>query len=253
MLAWVHASLASEQEFLLSLFGDDNTQQQQQQQREQQQLLSQQQQQPQAQSQLSGSLDAGFLSTAEGAPTIPQLLDAVFESVCRPLKVGSARFQWRRLGSAGLHPCCIVFAAASNLLVGCSHMPRFPRGCLFWQQLPTLDLQLLIAPSSPKLLPCDCAAQVRIEQVLMSAPPPLLAFRLSQLLAFYTSTVESLLGAGSQLAGGRACRRCLMIVHKPLVLRRLLLGRWRPHSSAPAPPLSGCCSSVAGSAAVLRA
>lgn len=43
--------------------------------------------------------------------------------------------------------------------------------------------------------------QVRIEQVLMSSPPPLLCFRLSQLLAFYLGTVEGLLGAGSQLAG----------------------------------------------------
>jgi hypothetical protein len=42
---------------------------------------------------------------------------------------------------------------------------------------------------------------VRIEQVLMSSPSPLLCFRLSQLLAFYLSTVEGLLGAGSQLAG----------------------------------------------------
>ncbi len=35
----------------------------------------------------------------------------------------------------------------------------------------------------------------------MSSPSPLLCFRLSQLLAFYLSTVEGLLGAGSQLAG----------------------------------------------------
>lgn len=48
--------------------------------------------------------------------------------------------------------------------------------------------------------------QVRIEQVLMSSPPPLLCFRLAQLLAFYLETVEPLLGAGSQLAG-RAWRR----------------------------------------------
>ena len=35
----------------------------------------------------------------------------------------------------------------------------------------------------------------------MSSPPPLLSFRLSQLLPFYLGTVEGLLGAGSQLAG----------------------------------------------------
>ena len=46
----------------------------------------------------------------------------------------------------------------------------------------------------------------------MSSPPPLLCFRLSQLLAFYLSTVEGLLGAGSQLAGAAplACACVLM-------------------------------------------
>lgn len=44
----------------------------------------------------------------------------------------------------------------------------------------------------------------------MSSPPPLLCFRLSQLLAFYLGTVEGLLGAGSQLAGALAacCAVC---------------------------------------------
>jgi hypothetical protein len=133
MLAWVHASLASEQEFLLSLFGDDKMQQQQQQ-REQQQLQSQQQQQPQAHSQLSGSLDAGFLSTAEGAPTIPQLLDAVFESVCRPLKVGSARFsvvaariRWFIHAGASTLYCvgCCCLQLACGLLAYASISMRF--------------------------------------------------------------------------------------------------------------------------------
>ena len=36
----------------------------------------------------------------------------------------------------------------------------------------------------------------------MGAPPPLLSFRLAQLLAFYLYTVETLLGPSSQLAGG---------------------------------------------------
>ncbi len=42
--------------------------------------------------------------------------------------------------------------------------------------------------------------QVRIEQVLLSSPPPLLAFRLGQLLGFYLATVQALLGAHSHLA-----------------------------------------------------
>lgn len=54
-----------------------------------------------------------------------------------------------------------------------------------------------VHPSRP---PTHPRVQVRIEQVLMSSPPPLLCFRLSQLLAFYLSTVERLLGGASQLA-----------------------------------------------------
>ena len=50
------------------------------------------------------------------------------------------------------------------------------------------------------------ALQVRVEQVLMSGPPPLLSFRLAQLLAFYLYTVETLLGPTSQLAGARCAR-----------------------------------------------
>ena len=42
---------------------------------------------------------------------------------------------------------------------------------------------------------------MRIEQVLLSSPPPMLCFRLAQLLAFYLHTVERMLGGGSQLAG----------------------------------------------------
>lgn len=48
--------------------------------------------------------------------------------------------------------------------------------------------------------------QVRIEQVLLSSPPPLLCFRLSQLLSFYLTTVEPLLGPSSQLS--EALRGC---------------------------------------------
>ena len=43
--------------------------------------------------------------------------------------------------------------------------------------------------------------------MLLSSPPPLLCFRLSQLLSFYLRTMEPLLGAGSRLCEAlRACR-----------------------------------------------
>jgi Conserved oligomeric complex COG6 len=49
--------------------------------------------------------------------------------------------------------------------------------------------------------------QVRIEQVLVSAPPLLLCFKLSQLLSFYRDTVEALLGPAAQLSETlRGCR-----------------------------------------------
>lgn len=50
-----------------------------------------------------------------------------------------------------------------------------------------------------------------MEQVLLSSPPPLLCFRLSQLLAFYLHTVEHMLGGGSQLAGGLQGRAGLVL------------------------------------------
>ncbi|KAK9835291.1 hypothetical protein WJX84_005952, partial [Apatococcus fuscideae] len=51
--------------------------------------------------------------------------------------------------------------------------------------------------------------QVRIEQVLMASPPLLLTFKVSQLLAFYTATVEGLLGVGRQLSQTLAAARQL--------------------------------------------
>ena len=41
--------------------------------------------------------------------------------------------------------------------------------------------------------------QVRIEQVLLGSPPLLLCFTVSQLLAFYGTTVDRLLGSEGQL------------------------------------------------------
>jgi hypothetical protein len=116
MLAWLHAALAGEREFFEALFGDNG----------------------------GGGGDQGAGGDAAGGdadggdagapPAVSALLDAVFEGVCRPLRV-------------------------------------------------------------------------RVEQVLMSAPPPLLAFRLQQLLAFHLGTANALLGGGSRLSEAlRACR-----------------------------------------------
>eukprot|EP00887_Chlorella_sp_A99_P005804 scaffold1.g5804.t1 len=126
MLAWVHTSLASEREFLVALFGEEGDA-------------------PAAagggggaarESEGAAALASprGEAGGVEGAPGIKQLLDAVFESICRPLKV-------------------------------------------------------------------------RIEQVLLSSPPPLLCFRLSQLLSFYLTIVEPMLGHASQLCDAlRGCK-----------------------------------------------
>lgn len=196
MLAWVHASLASEQEFLLSLFGDDS----------QQAALERQgsaagasggaaaaaAQAAVAAGQAEVSAAAGAAgSPPDGAPTIPQLLDSVFESICRPLRV--------RPTIATSRGACMQWSAVANFEGS---------AMIAWLHLgsPALHFSSFACPFRP-LLP-----QVRIEQVLMSSPPPLLCFRLSQLLAFYLGTVEGLLGAGSQLAGachfGREQKYC---------------------------------------------
>jgi hypothetical protein len=91
MLAWLHSSLASEQEFLVSLFGEDRNQQQQQQQQAQRSgsggLAP-----PSSAAAAAAASEPGVPSSGgEGAPTIAQLLDQVFESVCRPLKVSRDR------------------------------------------------------------------------------------------------------------------------------------------------------------------
>ncbi|KAL4421302.1 hypothetical protein ABPG75_010593 [Micractinium tetrahymenae] len=142
MLAWVHAALASEQELLVSLFGGDSAAEPGAPLQGTGSALSASGSlgggsgplSPRSSAAGEGSLGAG----ADGAPTIAQLLDPVFESICRPLKV-------------------------------------------------------------------------RIEQVIMSSPPPLLCFRLSQLLAFYLQTVEGLLGAGSQLAEALRSSRAMAL------------------------------------------
>ncbi len=84
MLAWVHTSLASEREFLVSLFGDDGGA-------------------ASAAGAATGAAAAGGAAAGgeaaaagvgdgaggDGAePTIAKMLDLVFESISRPLKVG---------------------------------------------------------------------------------------------------------------------------------------------------------------------
>ena len=53
--------------------------------------------------------------------------------------------------------------------------------------------------------------RVRVEQVLMSSPPPLLSFRVAQLLGFYLQTVDGMLGVTSPLSDTlRACHSMAM-------------------------------------------
>ena len=183
MLAWVHTSLASEREFLLSLFGEDaDSAQRAQQDRGSASMVAA------AAAAAAGDAAAG----AEGAaPTIAQLLDLVFESICRPLKVGSQQQQQQRLPC----PACLLF---SGWMLLATHADPL---------LPCLPGPSLSLPSPCCLPTLSAPAQVRVEQVLMSSPPPLLCFRLSQLLAFYLATVEGLLGGGSQLAGAPVGRQ----------------------------------------------
>ncbi|PNW74161.1 hypothetical protein CHLRE_13g587750v5 [Chlamydomonas reinhardtii] len=110
MLAWVHQALASEREFVVALFGEEASS-------------------PEAASEQM----ADTLSGSDALHT-PALLDRIFDSICRPLKL-------------------------------------------------------------------------RVEQVLMTSPPTLLAFSLGQLLSFYTGLVARILGPTGQLTATlAACR-----------------------------------------------
>lgn len=122
MLAWVHQALASEREFITALFGDEA-------------LTQQAAHQPLSPSATGFSAAGDSLHGASSeALSCALLLDRIFESICRPMKV-------------------------------------------------------------------------RIEQVLMMGPPPLLlCYQLSQLLAFYLRLVCDMLGPAAQLSG--ALRGC---------------------------------------------
>lgn len=86
--------------------------------------------------------------------------------------------------------------------------------------------------------------QVRIEQVLMASPPLLLTFKVSQLLAFYTATVEGLLGAGRQLSATLAAARQLASRTFQEQLRargdRLLRFPPKPPANLSAPQQASC-------------
>jgi Conserved oligomeric complex COG6 len=80
MLAWVHQSLASERELLVALFGGQDA---------------------------AGAPGSGAAPT--DMPSMPALLDRVFESICKPLKVCSAY-----TGSqVQQHAICTMHGAAS--------------------------------------------------------------------------------------------------------------------------------------------
>lgn len=66
MLAWVHQSLASERELLVALFGDQQS--------------------------IGGGAD-GKAAPAD-MPSTPELLDRIFESICKPLKVPQYSGGW---------------------------------------------------------------------------------------------------------------------------------------------------------------
>ncbi len=72
--------------------------------------------------------------------------------------------------------------------------------------------------------------RVRIEQVIISSPPPLLSFRLAQLVAFYLHTVDSMLGVTSPLSDTlRACHSMAMrSFHEHLKHRGDRLVRYPP-------------------------
>ncbi|GLC43979.1 hypothetical protein PLESTB_000216400 [Pleodorina starrii] len=110
MLAWVHQALASEREFVVALFGEETSS--------------------------AEAASEQMMETLSGSDSLhtPALLDRIFDSICRPLKL-------------------------------------------------------------------------RVEQVLMTSPPTLLAFSLGQLLAFYHGLVARILGPVGQLTATLgACR-----------------------------------------------
>lgn len=170
MLAWVHTAMASEREFLVSLFGVDDIADEStgaSTTRMDHTITSGSSDTVDA---LSGRLDAAAvmgsdesmtLLTTTGGAILSSMLGTIVEGICRPLRM-------------------------------------------------------------------------RIEQILMASPSPLLCFKLSQLLSFYLYTIDGILGFSSQLSDTlRACRAMAMrTFHEHLKHKGEKLGRFPP----PPPP-----------------
>lgn len=80
--------------------------------------------------------------------------------------------------------------------------------------------------------------QVRIEGMLMAAPPLLLCFQISQLLAFYARTVAGLIGAHSRLADALAacCKLARRVFAEQLKARGDRMLRYPPAPPADLSP-----------------
>lgn len=81
--------------------------------------------------------------------------------------------------------------------------------------LPLVESRHSLAPINKHLLALNVLvfAQVRIEQVLASAPALLLCFRLAQLLGFYAETVAQLAGPGAALVAALQAAQVLSLIH----------------------------------------
>lgn len=149
MLAWVHTSLASEREFFTSLFGDEE--------------IENRTRDPSELSKPHEELEKEENGTMK-RPLIPHILNIVFQSIARPLKV-------------------------------------------------------------------------RLEQVLLTSPPPLLCFRLSQLFSFHMKTFDDILERNNYLSEALlSCRAMAMrTFHDNIRHRGEKLIKYPP---APPPDLS---------------
>lgn len=162
MLAWVHQALCGEREFIVALFGEGG--QQQQQQREGSSDL-----QPAA---AAGTLQQGAAAAGDGMGSAA-LLDRIFESVCRPLKVrveqvlmmspplllcyqlGQLAGFYQRLLADILGPG----AALSTTVAGC----RDVANRTFLEQLKAAGDRLLRTPPAP---PADLSPPAQVSQAM---------------------------------------------------------------------------------------
>uniref|UniRef100_A0A383VY11 Conserved oligomeric Golgi complex subunit 6 n=1 Tax=Tetradesmus obliquus TaxID=3088 RepID=A0A383VY11_TETOB len=164
MLAWVHQALCGEREFIVALFGEGG---QQQQQREGSSGGSDLQ--PAA---AAGTLQQGAAAAGDGMGSAA-LLDRIFESVCRPLKVrveqvlmmspplllcyqlGQLAGFYQRLLADILGPG----AALSTTVAGC----RDVANRTFLEQLKAAGDRLLRTPPAP---PADLSPPAQVSQAM---------------------------------------------------------------------------------------